>query len=157
MTFPTAQISTANLDSASDSPASARSDLLQTVQTLNTIVAEANSAGGVALLDGSGLYSATKMPTSITASGVQVINPTGSVVNVRDFLRITVQSTADIKLFATPAQGDIAYSSDGDAGSSCLCVYDGAEWRVIRFGTSIGDAPAALSSEFTVYCDAEVV
>lgn len=37
MTFPTASISTLNLDASTDSPASARSDLLTTVQQLNSL------------------------------------------------------------------------------------------------------------------------
>lgn len=32
--------------------------------------------------------------------------------------------------------GDIAYCSNGDAGSACLVVYDGSNWKVIALGAT---------------------
>ncbi len=45
MTWPTSAISTANLDSGTDSPAAARADLLAAVQALNSIINEALAPG----------------------------------------------------------------------------------------------------------------
>lgn len=47
MAWPSSSIPTTNLDSSSDSPASARADLLAAVQAVNDIVASRNSASGI--------------------------------------------------------------------------------------------------------------
>jgi hypothetical protein len=60
MAFPSGTtIPTTNFDSASDNPANARADLLQTVTAVNDIIASENTAGGVLVLTGSG-----KIPSS---------------------------------------------------------------------------------------------
>lgn len=50
MTYPTAAVATANLDAGTDSPATARSDLLDAVQKLNQMIAH-TSAFAATLLD----------------------------------------------------------------------------------------------------------
>lgn len=139
MTFPTGTtISTANLDSATDSPASARSDLLAAVEALNQIIASENSASGVMVLTGSAKIPSTLYGTQITCTtGDQVINPTSGIVNIRDVLRMQPMTTADITALADPVAGDIAYASDGDAGSPCLTFYNGTDWVVISVGSAI--------------------
>lgn len=37
----------------------------------------------------------------------------------------------------TAQEGDIAYSSDGDAGSRCVAVYNGTAWKRIELGATI--------------------
>lgn len=137
MTFPTSSISTANLDSASDNPASARADLLSAVQSLNTIITEANTANGVVVLGGTGKISTAILPTTIAVTGTQIIEPTQRVVNIRDVLRLTAQPKSDIDLIVGMVAGDIAYCTDGDAGADCLAVYDGTSWKRIALGAAI--------------------
>lgn len=137
MTFPTSTISTANLDSAADSPASARADLLNAVQSLNTIITEANGAGGVVILGGTGKLSTAVMPTTITVTGNQIIEPTTRIVSIRDVLRLTAQPKSDIDLITGMAAGDIAYCTDGAGGSPCLAVYDGTSWKRVALGAAI--------------------
>ena len=36
-----------------------------------------------------------------------------------------------------PTVGQMVYVSDGDAGSPCLAVYNGASWKVINFGVTL--------------------
>jgi hypothetical protein len=137
MTFPTSTIATANLDSATDNPSLARADLLQAVQSLNTIISEANTADGVVVLDGSGKISTARLPTTITVTGTQIIQPSTGFVNIRDVLRLTSQPKSDIDLIVDMVAGDIAYCSDGDAGDACLAVYDGTDWLRVVFGAAI--------------------
>jgi len=136
MAFPTASISTSNLDAATDDPSLARADLLDAVQKVNTIIAEGNSANGVALLTSSGKLSATQMPTTITATGVQVLNPSGGVVHIQDILRLTIKTTAELNAL-TPNSGDIGYCSNGNAGAKCLALYDGTNWKVVALGATL--------------------
>lgn len=135
MAFPTSQVSTTNLDDAADDPSLARADLLDAVQKLNTIIDEGGSASGVALLNSSGKLSATQMPGSITATGVQVINPTGGVVHIQDILRLTPKTDTELNALTSVA-GDVAFCSSGvdSAGEPCLALYDGTNWRAITLG-----------------------
>lgn len=137
MTFPTGTtISTANLDSATDSPASARADLLATVNAVNSIIASENTANGVCVLNASGKLPSSTIPAQITlASGVQVINPTDGIVNIRDVLRLQQMSTTDILNLATPVAGDIAFATDGDSTAPALCIYDGDDWRTLNLSS----------------------
>jgi hypothetical protein len=148
MTFPVGQqISTTNFAAGSGNPSLARTDLLALIQAVNDIIASANDTSGVLVLTGSGTIPSSAVPAQISLpQGTQVFNPVDRVVNIRDFLRIQVQSVDQIKAFATPSQGDIAFASDGDGGTPCLAVYDGSLWRTVRFATDIGSVQAALTS-----------
>jgi hypothetical protein len=137
MTFPTTAITTTNLDSSSDSPASARADILDAVQKLNTIIAEAGLANGVLVLTGSGKLPSSTIPTQITLnSGVQVINPVDGVVNIRDILRMQTNTVAELTALTSQA-GDVAYASNGAGGNPCLAFYDGTTWKRISVGATI--------------------
>ena len=136
MAFPTAQVTTTNLDSGTDDPSLAREDILDAVQKLNTIIDEGGSANGVALLSSSGKLSATQMPTQITATGVQVLNPTDGVVNIQDVLRLSPLTTTELNALSSSVAGDLAYCSSGSdsSGEPCLALYDGTDWRAITLG-----------------------
>ncbi len=136
MTFPTAAVNTTNLDSSSDNPANARADLLDAVEKLNAIIEDANGSDGVVVLTGSGKLPGSVIPAQITlASGVQVINPTDGVVNIRDVLRMQQMTTADILALSTPEAGDIAFATDGDSTAPSLCIYDGTDWRTLNLSS----------------------
>ncbi len=142
MAFPTASVTTTNLDAGTDDPSLARADLLDAVQKLNTIITEGGGANGVALLTSGGKLSATQMPTTITATGVQVLNPTGGVVQIQDVLRLTQKTTSELQALdtaGTAAAGDVAYCSDGEgsSGGPTLAVYDGTNWRQVELGANI--------------------
>jgi len=142
MAFPTNTVNTTNLDAGTDDPSLARADLLDAVQKLNTIITEGGAANGVALLTSGGKLSATQMPTTITATGVQVFNPTGGVVQIQDILRLTSKTVTELQALdtaGTAAAGDVAYCSDGEgsSGGPTLAVYDGTNWRQVELGANI--------------------
>ena len=136
MAFPTASVTTTNLDAGTDDPSLARADLLDGVQKLNTIISEGGAANGVALLDSSAKLSANQMPTTITATGVQVLNPSSGVVHIQDVLRLTSKTVAELTALS-PNEGDIAYCSNGNAGAKTMAVYDGTNWKVVALGATI--------------------
>ena len=138
MAFPTGtSIPTSNLDAGTDSPASARADILQTVQAVNDIIASENAASGVLVLTGSGKLPSSTIPTQITlASGVQVINPVDGVVNIRDILRLQPNTVAELTGLTSTA-GDMAYCSNGAGGNKCLAFYDGTSWKRVTVGATI--------------------
>jgi hypothetical protein len=138
MAFPTGTtIPTNNLDAGTDSPASARADLLAAVTAVNDIIASANAASGVLVLSGSGKLPSSTIPTQITLStGVQVINPVDGVVNIRDILRLQPNTVSELTALTSTA-GDVAYCSNGAAGSPCVAFYNGTNWVRVSVGATI--------------------
>jgi len=136
MPFPTGTtISTANLDSGTDDPSLAREDIYNAVVAVNNIIASADAASGVALLDGSGKYKASKFPTTIAVTGTQTIAPSTGIVNIQDVVRLTAQTSAAVSALATPLLGDIAIVSDADSGNPAIAFYDGSAWKYLAFST----------------------
>ena len=137
MAFPTQQINTTNLDSGTDSPANARADLLSAVVALNTIIEEGNAANGVAILNGNGRLNGAQMPQSITPAGGLTLAPANKIVTVDRVLRMTPLNVTQVNLLADATEGDIVYIENGNAGSPCIGVYDGTDWRVVALGATI--------------------
>jgi hypothetical protein len=131
MTFPIGvSVSEDNLDSGSDSPSLARSDILLAVQLLNQIISSANLAQGVCVLDGSAQIDSTQMPATL-ATATLTLNPTDKVVNIQNVLRLTALPATDIDAIDGAQVGDIAISDDADSGDPAVCFYDGTDWRYL--------------------------
>ena len=134
MTFPTGQvIPTTSLDTSQAKPSDARVDLLLAVQTINTIVADANTASGVVVLDGAGEIPSGTLPSTYAPTGDLVLSPTSGTVKIQDVLRLQQLTTSQILALATPVVGDIALSTDGDSGDPAICFYDGTDWKFLAF------------------------
>jgi hypothetical protein len=161
MTFPTGtQINTSNLDSADDDPSLARVDLLALVQAVNQLIASANLASGVAVLGGTGRIAGSQLPSTINPTGNLILQPSTGMVNIRNALRLYQIYSDDLGSVtgtASPEAGDMIYLVDGDAGTPCLAVYDGSNWRVVRLMTSVGDVGATVSGIFGLTCSADIV
>jgi hypothetical protein len=153
MAFPNTQIQTTNLDSDADSPSLARVDLYNAVVALNTIIDEANTASGVCVLNASGTISSSQVPLTVTPTGNLTLAPTTGYVKIQNVLRLQTLTTQQITDLVGVAQGDVAYSTDGDAGAPCLSVYDGSAWRVVRLMTEIGGSIVTLSATATLAAD----
>jgi hypothetical protein len=151
MTFPTGTvISTTNVSTADSNPSLARTDIYDLIVAFNQLVASVNTASGVAALNGDGTLSSQYLPTTYATSGDLQLRPTSKIVNIRDVLRMAQRLTADNSLLTGSVAGDIIYLTDGDAGSPCLAVYDGTNWRVVRLATIVGSAGAALTATSTL-------
>ena len=155
MTFPTGTtISTVNLDSGDDDPSLARVDLYNMAVAVNAIIASANAAQGVLILDASGKIAGSLLPATFqTTAGNISLQPASGVVSLQKVLRLSQIVTADLGSATgttSPVAGDLAFLTDGDAGSPCLAVYDGAAWKVVRLMTQVGDVGAALTTAFTL-------
>ena len=160
MTFPTGTtISTANLDSNDDDPSLARADLYNLAVAVNDIIASANAAQGVLVLNGSGKIAGTFLPASYTTeSGALTLQPSNGVVSLQRVLRLSQIVTADLGTAtgtATPSAGDLCYLTDGDAGQPCLGCYDGTAWRIVRFMTQVGDVGASITGTATLTATAD--
>jgi len=160
MTFPTGTvISTANLDSPDDDPSLARVDLFNLAVAVNNIIASANAAQGVLILNSSGKIAGSLLPATFTTqSGNIALQPANGVVSLNRVLRLQQTVTADLGTAtgtASPTAGDLIYLVDGDGGGPCLGAYDGANWRVVRLQMRVGDVAAALTSTVTLTATAD--
>jgi hypothetical protein len=160
MTFPTGTtISTANLDSPDDDPSLARVDLYNLAVAVNDIIASANTAQGVLILNSSGTIAATLLPATFqTSSGALTLQPNNGVVNIQKVLRLAQTVTADLGTAlgtTSPSAGDLCFLTDGDAGQPCLGCYDGTAWRTIRFMTEVGDVGATVTGTATLSATAD--
>jgi hypothetical protein len=152
MTFPTSAITTDNLSSGSSDPSLARADLLLAVQHINTIVSEANGAGGVAVLDGSARIASTRLPSTYSPSENLTLAPSTGVVKIQNVLRLQQLTTDQVLLLADSTDGDVVYVTDGDSGDPCLAVYANSNWNVLTFnqGTISKTVAATITSSSSI-------
>jgi hypothetical protein len=131
-------VTTVNLDSSADDPSQARVELYNALIELQAVINGRGSASGVASLDASSKIPAAQLPDTIQSSTGQplLLQPNSGRVSIEDILLLTPKTTAELEAL-TAAQGDIAYCSDGDAGSKCLAVYDGTNWLRVSLGSAI--------------------
>ena len=135
-------IVTTNLDDATDSPASARADLKAALDELSTVINGRNTANGVAGLSATSKIVATYLPDEINSSATNplILDPATGKVKLEEILNLKPQTAAQLNARTDKASGDVAYCSDGgadSAGSGCIAVYDGADWRAIQLGGTL--------------------
>jgi hypothetical protein len=159
MTFPIGtQINTTNLDSNDDDPSLARVDLFDLAVAVNALIASANQAQGVLVLDGSGKVANSNLSGFLQLTGDISLRPSTGITNVRNVLRmnqISVDQLGSTIGTTGPQAGDLVFLTDGDAGQPCLACYDGTAYRVIRFMTQVGDVGAGFTAGFTVVAEAD--
>ena len=156
MTFPSTLINLDNLDSDTDSPALARADLYDLAVKVNTIIGEANGAQGVLVLDGSGKVSTARLPNNQAYTGVLTLQPSDEIVSIRSVIRLNPMPTEDLLEDIEAQQGDLAMTTDGDAGNPALACYDGTAWRIMRFRGTIGTVGADITATSTFSATADV-
>jgi hypothetical protein len=140
MTFPTATVSTTNLDSATDDPSLARADLLDAVQKLNTIIDEGGDPNGVALLNGSGYIPTTQIPPTISTTAADItLAPSTGIVNIQNILRLTQFPRATILAFTANVSGDMVMCSNvgNIAATPGIAFYNGTAWRGLPFTANV--------------------
>lgn len=130
---------TTNLDSGTDSPAAARADLKAALDELTNVIDGKNTANGVAGLDGSSKIANSQLPdTLVSSSGNNLtLDPNTDKVLLEHILNLNPQTVAELDARTDKEAGDVAYASNGDAGSPCLAVYNGTSWLRISLGTAI--------------------
>lgn len=136
MVWPTGQqASTSNLDSSTDNPSLARLDLYDAVTYLNAIIASKNEADGACVLDSFGQIPTSQIPNTIEVVGNLALEPSTTIVNIKDTLRIEPKSmdqhAADT---ATHFAGDMKFITDAVDGAGtgpALAIYDGTDWKKI--------------------------
>jgi len=130
---------TTNLDSGTDSPAAARADIKSAFDELKEVIDGRNTANGVAGLDASQKITISQIPDELnSSSGVNLtLDPNTGKVNLEEILNLAPQTVTQLNARSDQAEGDVAYCSNGDAGSKCIAIYDGSNWKVVSLGATI--------------------
>lgn len=138
MTWP-ATLTTTHLDSDTDSVTSARSQIYASLVAVNDIIASRGAASGIASLDATGRIPAAELPAELTTTGATdlVLTPGSTRVAVNNILNLEPRTVSQLTAIATPVTGDVAYCSNGNAGSACLAVYSGSAWKQVALGATI--------------------
>lgn len=137
MTFPTGQvIPTTNLSSSTAKPSDARPDLLLAVETINTIVADADSALGIPVLDGIGQIKSSQLPAQYSPSDDLVLAPTTAIVKIQDVLRLQVLPKANVLALTGSVVGDLVLAADDLTGANPkLAMFDGTNWKYVALSS----------------------
>ena len=135
-------VTTANLDNDADDPSLARADLEAALNELKNVINGRNTTNGVAGLDVNGLVPNTILPNTVISSvgNDLTLDPDTDKVLIQDIINLNPQTTAQLTARTDAAEGDVAYCSDGDAGSKCVAVYNGTSWLVIALGSAISSS-----------------
>lgn len=132
-------IVTTNLDAGTDSPAAARPDLKAALDELTLVIDGRATADGVAPLNASTKIDATYLPDEFNSSALTALtlDPSTGKVKIEEIINLQPQTLAQLNARTDSAEGDVAYCSNGDAGSKTLAVYDGSNWKVVALGATI--------------------
>ena len=132
-------VTTTHLDSASDDPSQARVELYNALLELQKVINGRNTSNGVAGLDATTKIGGAFLPNTIVSdvSTNLTLQPTTGKVVLEDILALTPQTVAELNARTDQAEGDVAYCSDGDAGSKCVAIYNGTDWKVVSLGSTI--------------------
>ena len=132
-------IVTTNLDAGTDTPAAARPDLKAALDELTLVINGRAQASGVAPLDASSKILATYLPNELnsTSGTALTLDPATGKVNIEEVVNLAPQTLAQLNGRTDQAEGDVAYCSNGNAGSKTVAVYDGSNWKVVALGATI--------------------
>jgi hypothetical protein len=132
-------IVTTNLDAGTDSPAAARPDLKAALDELTLVIDGRAQANGVAPLNASAKILATYLPDELnsTSGTALTLDPATGKVNIEEIVNLAPQTLAQLNARTDKTEGDVAYCSNGNAGSKTLAVYDGTNWKVVALGATI--------------------
>ena len=132
-------VSTANLDSGTDSPAAARPDLKLALDELKNVINGRGSASGVVPLNASTKIDPSYLPSEINSASATnlTLDPATGKVALEEILNLKPQTVAQLNARTDQTEGDVAYCSDGNAGAKCVAIYNGTDWKVVSLGATI--------------------
>jgi hypothetical protein len=125
-------VSTDNVNSASDNPADARADIEAAFLELKNVIAGRGTASGVASLDSTTKVPAAQLPSTLTSTTGNIsLQPANERVSVSSFVNLA--PVAHASLPTSPAQGDVAFltTDSTPATQNRLVYYDGSGWKYV--------------------------
>lgn len=128
-------VSTANLNDPTDSPANARADLKSALDELTAVIDGLGTAGGAAKIESNGYISANVTAVSTTTGDLTVTSATDKI-NLQSILNLNPVSYSSLP--SVPAAGDMAFlTTDGAATTQNKPIYyNGTDWYYFEDSTS---------------------
>ena len=135
-------ISTGNLDSGTDNPASARSDLKAALDEITNIINGRNQASGVAGLDSSSKIANTQLPDTIISSSstALTITPNTGALNINSVIKLNPQTRAQLYARGDLADGMVGMASNGDSTVDTPVYYAGGVWRYFSDNSEVASS-----------------
>jgi len=135
-------ISTGNLDSGTDNPASARSDLKAALDEITNIINGRNQASGVAGLDASSKITNTQLPDTIISSSstALTITPNTGALNINSVIKLNPQTRAQLYARGDLADGMVGMASNGDSTIDTPVYYAGGVWRYFTDNSEVASS-----------------
>ena len=125
-------VSTDNVDSATDNPADARADIYNAFLELIKVIDGRGTANGVASLDSTTKVPAAQLPTTlVSTTGDITLQPNTSRTSFEDF--INLQPIDHASLPASPSKGDVVFLTTDSTPTTQnkLIYYDGSGWKYV--------------------------
>tara|TARA_Y100001963_G_C6792157_1_gene456156 strand:+ start:5336 stop:5767 length:432 start_codon:yes stop_codon:yes gene_type:complete len=132
-------VSTGNVDSGSDNPASARADIKAAMDELTAVINGRNTASGVAGLDSNSKITNTQLPDTIISSSSTdlTLTPNTGTVNINSVIQMNPQTRAQLYARSDLADGMVGMASDGDSTIDTPVFYAGGVWRYFSDNTEV--------------------
>lgn len=131
-------LTTQHLDNATDSPASARTELKAGIDATQDIINSYDQNSGIAALDSGGKVVNTKLPDTLISSSTTnlTLDPDTNIVKINNIIQLEPQTVAQLNAQSGLSEGQVAYVSN-DTGGKALAVYDGSNWKKLTLGATI--------------------
>tara|TARA_R100000995_G_scaffold28545_2_gene12520 strand:- start:1307 stop:1738 length:432 start_codon:yes stop_codon:yes gene_type:complete len=132
-------VTTTHLDSADDSPAQARVELLNALLELQNVINGRGAVNGVASLDANTKVPSAQMPDEINSSGSTdlTLDPATGIVAVEDIIKLNPITRTAAYAVSNLADGMMAMMSDGDSTVTKPAYYSGGVWRYFDDNTEV--------------------
>tara|TARA_R110000782_G_scaffold15263_1_gene44703 strand:+ start:140 stop:571 length:432 start_codon:yes stop_codon:yes gene_type:complete len=134
-----ANVTNTHLDAATDDPSQARAELNASTLELQNVINGRGTSNGVASLDGTTKVPSAQLPDELNSSSGQnlTLDPNTDRVAIENIINLFPLTVTQVNAIGSPAEGDVVYTTNGDAGAKCLAVYDGSNWKVVALGATI--------------------
>ena len=134
-----ANVTNTHLNAATDDPSQARAELNASTLELQNVINGRGTSNGVASLDATTKVPSSQLPDELNSSSGQdlTLDPNTDRVAIENIINLFPLTVTQVNAISSPAQGDVAYTTNGDAGAKSIAVYDGTNWKVVALGATI--------------------
>tara|TARA_R110000787_G_scaffold35731_5_gene91516 strand:+ start:4857 stop:5288 length:432 start_codon:yes stop_codon:yes gene_type:complete len=134
-----ANVTNTHLNAATDDPSQARAELNASTLELQNVINGRGTSNGVASLDATTKVPSSQLPDELNSSSGQdlTLDPNTDRVAIENIINLFPLTVTQVNAIGSPAEGDVAYTTNGDAGAKSIAVYDGTNWKVVALGATI--------------------
>ncbi|SVA17421.1 uncharacterized protein METZ01_LOCUS70275 [marine metagenome] len=64
-------------------------------------------------------------------------SPSNKKITIQNFFKVPSSNTGNVTAYTNTTAGQVAWVTDGNAGTATLAVFDGTNWKVVSQGSTI--------------------